>query len=270
MDIRNLFFKCYRAIKSLLRGHPLIIRKNKNIYKLSLLPSSIKNLNREVRNTSLAVDWEIYADRVVDVKKFTPFSVRGNLIKTDGDKTKTERYVEKQHSLIDITMNNLQYALQAPKKQASELITLQVKNLSINLKQNQKLYINFNNLLNGGYFEFQLPVTPMHGDFIPMNALMKNNKLFLIDWEYASCEGSIIFDWWFLKTAIERNGYYDKKTDEYFAFLDQALEKMQLSDNQFEAFGCMMHTVINMVRADTRKSSDFNKFFNRASNIVLS
>lgn len=267
-QLKQISIKIYVKLKKLWRGFPLVIIGKNKVYKFSIIPSTVKNLTREVHNTSLATNWMFYSERVVNVQSLTAFIVQSNRIVPPGNKTPQERYREKQRRMINLSMKNISDTLNAERKPASSIIKRELQNLDISLDLNHPVHKQFNTLLQSAYFDFPIPSTPMHGDFIPMNALLKKEKLWLIDWEYACPDGSIIFDWWFLKVAIERNGVLDEKTDKYLAFLDKSLRKLEITDEQFDAFGGMMHTVINMARVDDRKSPEFEKHHNKVWMIV--
>jgi len=261
-------FSRYAKAFKLFSDQPLIIYRGGNFIKIAVLPSTLRQLNREVENNKAALNWEVYPGMVVPLKQFTPFAAFSPVIEIPYSANWKDHYVRTQREMIEISMKNLEIALRAPKKNAHKIIEDQIALLGLDLNRKKPFFSKFRSSLHSGFFSFKIPLTPMHGDFIPSNALIDDDKLMLVDWEYASPRGSILYDWWFLKKALDRDGIYNRNTEQYFGFLTSTLEKLNIENLQFEAFGCAMHTAINLSRSDKRKSDRFQHYFKRLNEIV--
>lgn len=271
-NIHEKIINYYKAFRIAISGHPLIIKRSGKVYKITLQPTSVKQLNKEVHNTELASERDIFEDRVVVLERIAPFAVRSSLIKEDESKSRKEIFIQKQRKLIKICIKNEDHALKASRKPAFAVINSQINNLKIGLKKSNKiLYSQFNALFCNYYFKYPVPVTLMHGDFSPSNTLIKEKKLFIIDWEYALTGGSIIYDWWYLKFCINSQKLYNNDTEAYFSFLVKYLEKIDLRYDQFNAFGYAMYSVIELSRLGTRKSADMRRiktYLNELDSII--
>jgi thiamine kinase-like enzyme len=225
------------------------------IFKIVISTPGMKQLDREVRNSQLALEWDIYSGRVVSLEKVAPFIAAATFI----NETNSVSYIRKRQKLMELSINRLDSVLKAPKRAASDILINRIHNLDIELEKDHPVYTQFRELVNSNYFRFEIPVTPMHGDFLPGNSLLTEEKLLLIDWEYALKEGSILYDWWYLKFYIDIDKNYNEETKIYFSFIEKALEKINLSYDQFEAFGYAMISSAYISAYELKRIRDLKK-----------
>ena len=250
--------------KLILKGVPVVIFKFDRVFKIAVRQVSIRRLNREVRNSKQALEWDVFSNRVVALKKITPFAAVSTFIK---DKAKKNNEY-KRCKLVDFYAENIDYTLRAPKASAFEIINSQITNLGLDLSKDHRVYSQLKQLIDSNYFNFQLPITPMHGDISSLNLVMDESKLLFIDFELASDSGSILYDWWCLKQRMDEN---DKKAKDFNAFINKSLEKLELSTDQFNAFGYTMFSISSIFGFEVNKFKSLvktNKYINKSIKII--
>ena len=172
---------------------------------------------------------------------------------------------------MEFCINNLDTTIKVPKVAAIDVLSNRIRNLDIDIEKDHPVYSQFRDLVNSNFFHFEIPLTPMHGDFLPGNSLLTDEKLLLIDWEYAQEEGSILYDWWYLKFYIDIDKKSNKEIENYFSFLEKTLQKIGLRYDQFEAFGYAMISSAYLSAFELKRTDNLekcSKYINEVSKIV--
>jgi hypothetical protein len=94
--------------------------------------------------------------------------------------------------------------------------------------------------------QFEIPVTFMHGDLSIRNAGY-DTRTRLIDWEWACPNGSVLYDWWYLRNWVSwqislgnLDGSLSGPVENFVAL---ALPSLGVAESQFNQFGRGMHAI---------------------------
>jgi len=225
---------------------PLVVITRHTVYKIVLRSMGVNQLAREARNSSRAMGWSGWRDHVVEQYLVTPFLARSRFHPASANRATTADV------MILFIRERLAEALRAPKSSAEELLSAQQAALGLSEDLGHDLFSRYRQLVAGGFFGFDVPCTPMHGDFTPQNALVDGDALFLVDWEYANAAGSVLFDAWFLRRALASKAESRGTADLTFAELDRDIDAFGLRWDQVEAFGHAMHALMDFARLNAR------------------
>jgi hypothetical protein len=216
------------------------------VYKIAVRSTGVRQLAREARNTSRAIGWPAWRNHVVEQSLVTPFLVRSRFHPASANSATTANV------MIRFIRERLAEALGAPRSSAEELLSAQQTALGLSEDLGHDLFSRYRQLVAGGLFGFDVPCTPMHGDFTPQNALVDGDTLFLVDWEYANAAGSVLFDAWFLRRSLVREAERAGTPVPTFAELDRDIDAFGLRWDQVEAFGHAMHALMDFARLHAR------------------
>ena len=271
---RNLQ-RLVRVSQKLVSGKPVVVKLGSKCLKVCVRRKAIQQLRREVENSARAVTSPVYAPwSVVRVRPLGPFIATSSYIQQQHSAKPLQAYARKQGAMISVALRTWPRVVTAPKCSASCLIQRRFAELSVGLCMQDEgpstckrcmhrkdrlactLAERTRYLIDHSHFGFSVPVTPMHGDFYPGNAVMDGNRLFLIDWEHASEHGSLLYDWWFLWHSISKRPDLDDSGRSYSHFLEKAMPRLGISMRQFDAFGHVMEGVVNLSRRRTRRAND--------------
>lgn len=243
--VYRIFSKPLRHLK----GVPLILVFKPYVFKIVFNFSSINQLKKEVNLTNRAFDVPQFSEIVVQQTQLTPFIAVSEYKNDDTD------LPEKVSRLTSYSILQFKQIDVSTQEKATTLIRSYTKNHAGHI--NSALYSEFVRSLGSGFFDFPVPCGFMHGDFCLQNAIINNNKLYMIDWEHASENGSILYDWWFLKRNLyRRNQMENRDYMRYCSFIAEKLTHLNVERKQFEAFGHAMHAAVDFSRVKKRGESD--------------
>jgi len=107
------------------------------------------------------------------------------------------------------------------------------------------------NCLTDTDLAFEIPVTFMHGDFSIRNS-GRDSVTRLFDWEWACPDGSILYDWWYLRHWVTwqvQLGFMDEQINHPIeGFVAKAINTLRISEAQLMQFGTGMHALYLMAK----------------------
>ena len=241
----------YRLV---LTGRPLVLWTRRHVLKVVLRGAAARHLAREVATTQLATTWAPFTGMVVEQELVTRFVARSDRRYGDGSRDDTVaamvRFVERHTAMVG----------EARRETAFDLLRAHMERLRVAPQHRHALFERFCAVLESDFFAFEVPRTPMHGDFAPENAILRGDDLVLVDWEYASERGSLLYDVWFLRRCIGRDRAQLRAAEALLGRLDRVVAtltaQLGLDDTQFDAFGHAMHALVDFSRTDTRGEGD--------------
>jgi hypothetical protein len=235
-----------------LKGKPIVLKIWPLVFKIAFSSVSRQQLSKEVKAAGLALTEPFFSNLVVRQKQITqyPIIAVSRFIRDDGEIS------DRMSKMIMFSMNQFHFSDRFRKKSSGEVIKNHI-NAHVN-ERNSDLFIRYRKLVESSYFDFEVPYGFMHGDFHNENAIINNDRLYLVDWEYSCSEGSILYDWWYLWRSLNR--YKERINSDiymkYCAFLKENIERFNIDNDQFNAFGCAMHISINFSRIEKRGGED--------------
>lgn len=247
------------------KGKPFVLNLRFYVIKLAFTDLSKKKLKREVKNSHKAANSSLFSEVVVTQ------SLPVSFIATSKYYNDSKNVRDKFSKMINFSIQ--QFAnLEITKEEARKVLG---KQLSINTHYKSSPTVSkLNKLISNRFFKYEIPKCFMHGDYAPENVIIFNDRLYLVDWEHASMEGSIIYDWWFCRRMIQSKKVLVAKSDNqrFHRFLKDSLSKLKLSLSEFNAFGHAMYAIINCSRLESRKFNDKMLFqsLDRANSIINS
>lgn len=235
-------------------GRPLVFRTRRHVVKTVFRRVAARHLAHEVANTHRAKTWAPFADAVVVQDLVTPFMAVSQRRHTDSSRDETVA------AMVRFIARHLAEAKDARRATAHDLIRAHMANLRIVTSRRPELLARLQAVLESGFFDFTVPQTPMHGDFLPGNALLQRDELVLVDWEYASEDGSVLYDVWFLRRSLRLHQAHTSFLLSQVRLLDDALlthvREFAMTLDQVDGFGNAMHAVVDFSRFDTRSDGD--------------
>lgn len=235
-------------------GRPLVVRAPRHVVKIVLRRSAANHLAHEVMIARRALTWRPFVGHVIDQRLVNRFVATSRLRRPDGSHT------DKVKAMVQFLVGRLSEADRAPRVSARSTLVKQMENLRIERCRRPELLERYRVALASRLFDFQVPQTPMHGDFAPQNAVLQRNELWLADWEYASDCGTLLYDVWFLRRSIIRDrarlGATDAWVQGYVDVLEGFARNMDLNLDQFDALGHALHALVDFSRLVTRGEDD--------------
>ncbi|MBA2666375.1 MAG: hypothetical protein H0U69_05000, partial [Trueperaceae bacterium] len=222
------------------------------VFKVAVHPRAIRQLAREVAHARRATSWTGYGAHVIEQRLWTPFVAVSAYREPEADPAATAT------AMIALVRVGLGELHRAPRTCARELLEGHRVALHIERCVPRDLYVRYRRSLDSGFFAFPVPRTPMHGDFAPQNTLLHRRRLYLLDWEYASDGGSLLYDAWFLRRSLLRSDRWhtlpEADVTRYLEDLEHALHAVSLRSDQFDAFGHAVHALVDFSRHELRGS----------------
>lgn len=215
-----------KGLLKLTQAKPVSIKRRFFFFKVTLSGIGRKSIARECHNSSLSIKSTIFRNHRIRLWPLAPGLAFSRLRSDSCTENK-----KKQFMLDFLVRNNCQLS-GSEKKSGYNLIRDYARYYAISLDHAPaEITLSLQSL------DYEVPVTFMHGDYVPANAVY-NGRLLLVDWESAFSGGTLLFDWWcfYQKITLDKNTSADfiDRLDER---LNEALLACGLTRYEWEKLG---------------------------------
>lgn len=228
-----------RLLSGYRKKRPSVIRLGSSILKITWSKNNRRALARECKTSEHAARSLTFSRQAV-LCKMSSVGCLG-----------LSRYIhsicEDEHKKILVLLNILGNALEKTEEfsvaEGREIISSYALHLGVIDK------VNINDRIITD--ELFIPITMMHGDYLPKNLLVdEDDRSYLIDWEYGFVYGSLLYDIWKIGDYISGLECSNCKSKDlllrtYNSLLEEALLKFNINGCQFDCFGESMEKVQN-------------------------
>lgn len=222
-----------RVFATILRAKPVpsVWFTTQNFFiKIALGSKRRKRLIREVRIGSAAGMSAVYANRAVSAD-----SRFGTLVYS----TKFESSLDYDwiiDSMLELWQEQFLHIRDCPYKPAVSLYDMYFEQILndglISREDKEKTGLICESL--------RLPLTYMHGDLAPSNVVRSGSKMLLVDWEWGSDSGTVLYDWWYFTGYlrwIQNHGQSVPDFSRLEDFIKNSFQELAIDPERFEDFG---------------------------------